>query len=106
MKDLRFTGVKGGDQIDVTFRTDMINNTDGAFNVLQIKAGEEFSTADKASTVYQKHFGANFKETAQQTSTFVQFAIDNGLDLRIVSDKVGDDDVFLVNDDSVSDSFF
>ncbi len=106
MKDLRFTGVIGSDQIDVTFRTDMISNSDGTFNITQVKTGEEFSTLDKADPIYQKYFGEDFKETNNDIGTFKQFAIDNGLDLRIVSDKVGEDDVFLVDDDSVSNSFF
>ena len=103
MKDLRFTGHLGGTKVDIRLRTDMINSDDQLFNITQIQDGQEFGTNDKKSLTYQNYFSGTFKETNNSIGTAKQFAIDNGLDLRIYSGD-GKSEGYLVNDESVSAS--
>lgn len=102
MKDLRFTGYIDGQYVDVTFRTDMINDTDGSCNITQIMEGRDFSTYDKQNPdgAYLKYFSATFKETNVMLGDLKNFAIDNNLDLRMISQ---DGTVtYLVEDESLS----
>jgi hypothetical protein len=85
MKDLRFTGHMSGDYIDITFRTDMINIDDANFNITQITEGREFSSSDKQSPVFLKHFSGTFQEKNTTLAACKQFATDNGLNLRAYS---------------------
>lgn len=103
MKDLRFTGNINGDYIDIRLRTDMISQGDENFNITQIQEGESFDTNDKKSKVFQKYFSADFNETNNSLGHAKQFAIDNGLDLRIYNGD-GTYEGYLINDSSVSAS--
>lgn len=103
MIDFRFTG-RGADNeyVDIRFRTDAISSTDQTFNITQIQKGQEFHSIDKQDAIYQKHFGATFKETNTTLGAMTQFAIDHNYDLRSY-DKNGVE-TFLVNDASASQS--
>jgi hypothetical protein len=85
MIDLRFTGHMSGDYIDIRFRTDMMNIDDANFNITQIQEGLDFSSNDKQSPVYLKHFSVDFQEKNTSLAACKQFAIDNGLNLRAYS---------------------
>lgn len=103
MKDLRFTGSIDGDVIDVTLRTDMINDDDHSFNIAQVQVGDEFGAGAVQSDIFQKHFASTFSLTNSTVSIAKDFATSNGLDLAISnSDGSGKD--YVVDDDSVSNS--
>lgn len=102
MRDLRFTGHINGDYIDVRFRTDMINDNDYCFNIVQEQTGIEFNTTDKQTNPYLKYFSNMFKETNNNIATAKQFAIDNALNLRMYGGKNGV--ISLVHDFSDSTS--
>ena len=103
MKDLRFTGHMSGDYIDITFRTDMINIDDANFNITQITEGREFSSSDKQSEVFLKHFSGTFQEKNTTLAACKQFATDNGLNLRLYTPG-SEEPISLVHDHSDSTS--
>jgi hypothetical protein len=86
MKDLRFTGHINADYIDVTLRTDMIGATDTNFNITQIQEGPQFDTIDSQGGMFLKYFsGAGFKRINCTYVTAYNFAVNNGLDLRMIN---------------------
>lgn len=103
MKDLRFTGHINGDYVDVRFRTDMINADDENFNIAQIQTGTDFSPNDKQEDVVLKYFSGTFQEKNTTLATCKQFAIDNGLNLRLYTPG-SEEPVSLVHDHSDSTS--
>lgn len=82
MIDLRFTGHISGDYIDIRFRTDMQNIDDANFNITQVQEGVEFSSNDKQSVVFLKHFSGTFQEKNTSLAACKTFATDKGLNLR------------------------
>lgn len=103
MKDLRFYGVSGSINVDITFRTDMIGNTDENFNITQIQVGEEFNVNDKSDEDHVALFN-DFKELPNTLTTFKAFAASKGLSLSI-ADSTGDNLVILRQEESVSESY-
>lgn len=85
MKILRFTGYIGTDYCDIRITTDMINNTDENFNVVQIQEGNEFNINDKKSGNYLKYFSPIIQETNNSIQTVIAFADSNSLNLRVYS---------------------
>lgn len=104
MKDLRFTGSMHGDNIDVRFRTDMANATDERFNINQIQTGLDFEPNDKQDAVYQKNFGVTFVNPQGSLSQCKQFAIDNGLNLRLYHEDGTVESLVHDHSDSTSDN--
>jgi hypothetical protein len=104
MKDLRLTGHLNGDFIDVRLRTDMINADDENFNIVQVQEGEEFATSDEQSEVFQKHLSGTFKRMNNALSTTKQFAIDNGLNLRMYDAEGNVTSLVHDHSDSTSDN--
>ena len=83
MKDLKF---KDGLNVDVTFRTDMINSNDQNFTVMAIS---NLGTGEEAL------FNV-IKKLPNDIKTFKAFATDNNLDL-IMTDSDGSNEELLVN---------
>lgn len=98
MRDLTFTGTIDATDVNVTFRTDLINSSDQNFTVMQIMVGETFSPNDEKDDDYESKFG-EFKKLAYNMDAFKSFAEDNGLKL-VSTNTDGSDEVVLVEEES------
>jgi len=94
MKDLNFSGTLDSNDIDITFRTDMINDSDETFNVQQVMVGDSFETTDEQDADHQALI-SEFKKINQTISDFKTFATDNNLTLTR-RDSVGGNEEILV----------
>lgn len=87
MKDLRFRGVIEGVSIDVTYRTDLINESSQNFTVMQITTNHSFSPNDINDAQLGKLTGidAGFRQLPSNLGAFKAFASTNHLDLYIMN---------------------
>lgn len=132
MRDFRFTGHINGTWIDVTFRTNAITSSDGAFVIAQIKVGHQFQVGadgpgqtpgtDEENLVFQKYFagvvgtvdmgpGANgegakqiFQKTATSRAEFVAFALANNLSLAAYDQSGNKTEIVADSSESASGS--
>ncbi len=102
MRVLRFTGYIGTDFIDVRLTTDMQNDTDDNFNIVQIQEGREFSINDKKSGNYIKYLSPSFQETNNSIHAAIAFADSKSLNLRMY--KNDGSSVYLTDNQGISHS--
>lgn len=102
MKDLRFEGTIDGVTINICFRTDLVNSSSENFNVLQITTGPVFDPAEVVDEEQEAIFN-NFKRLPNNLSTFIDFAVEQNVNLTI-SDSNGSNEESLVVEGSDSGS--
>jgi len=88
MKDVRFYGVVGTTDVDITFRTDAISQDDENFNVTQVTVGDEFQTTDKSDADHVALFN-DIKEVNHTLTDMKNLASTIGCALSI-SDSDGE----------------
>ncbi len=102
MKDIRFYGVVGTTDVDITFRTDQISQEDENFNVTQIQVGNSFETTDKSDEDHVALFNT-IKEVSSNLTAMKDLASEIGTALSI-SDTDGGNVTVLRTELDSSDS--
>lgn len=102
MKILRFTGHLGTEYVDVRFTTDMINDTDESFNIVQVQEGQVFDINQKKSGLYDRLFVPTFREEKSSIAACKAFADANTLDLRLI--RADGTHIYLTDNTNVSNS--
>ena len=97
MKDLQFTGTFNGVEVDITFRTDLINSSSENFTVSQIQVGSQFEVTDESDVNHVEIFN-DLKKLPTTLPTFKHFAQTRGLAL-VMKDSTGANPVVLVEED-------
>ena len=89
MKDLRFFGTVESVEVDITFRTDLINAQAQNFTVSQIQVGSEFSTTDESDADHVLLLN-EFKRLPYNVHTFIAFAELYNLNLTMAESNGSD----------------
>lgn len=88
MKDIRFWGMVGATEVDITFRTDQISQEDENFNVTQIQVGPQFQTTDKSDPDHVALFN-DIKEVDSNLTAMKNLAAQIGTNLSIADSDGG-----------------
>lgn len=102
MKDLRFRGTIGSDEINVTFRCNMFSENQNNITVMSITNGVNFNPNDQNEDVVQKHFGA-FKKTNISLKDLKDLATNKGLDLYVIETNGEEKSLLVDGDPSISE---
>ena len=101
MKDVRFYGVVGTIDVDITFRTDAISQDDENFNVTQVTVGPQFQTTDKSDDDHVALFNGikevnhtltDMKDLASSIGTALSIADSDGENLVVLREELDSSD--------------